>query len=74
MWILRIQFLCDCRHFFGMVFKIEPIKGDEILPQVHLTCLDIGCTNISKRELCNMSKLYLKYSFMLNIVLVHFCT
>lgn len=47
-----IQFLRDLRDFFGVVFKIEPVKEeDEILPQVQLTCLGIGYTNISKRTL-----------------------
>ncbi|XP_029169505.1 RNA 3'-terminal phosphate cyclase-like protein [Nylanderia fulva] len=47
-----IQFLRDLRDFFGIVFKIEPMKeGDEILSQVHLTCLGVGYTNISKRTL-----------------------
>lgn len=47
-----IQFLRDLRDFFGVVFKIEPVKDeDEMTPQVHLTCLGIGYTNISKRTL-----------------------
>ncbi|EFN89340.1 RNA 3'-terminal phosphate cyclase-like protein [Harpegnathos saltator] len=47
-----IQFLRDLRDFFGTVFKIEPVKEEEeLLPQVHLTCLGIGYTNISKRTL-----------------------
>ncbi|XP_025263651.1 RNA 3'-terminal phosphate cyclase-like protein [Camponotus floridanus] len=49
---VTIQFLRDLRDFFGIVFKIEPIKEeDKILPQVCLTCLGIGYTNISKRTL-----------------------
>ncbi|KAL6449086.1 hypothetical protein ACFW04_000653 [Cataglyphis niger] len=47
-----IQFLRDLRDFFGIIFKIEPIKEEnKILPQVRLTCLGIGYTNISKRTL-----------------------
>lgn len=47
-----IQFLRDLRDFFGIVFKIEPLKEeDEILEQVVLTCIGVGYTNISKRTL-----------------------
>ncbi|XP_054003854.1 RNA 3'-terminal phosphate cyclase-like protein [Hylaeus anthracinus] len=47
-----IQCLRDLRDFFGIVFKIEPLKEeDEILDQVVLTCVGVGYTNISKRTL-----------------------
>lgn len=47
-----IQFLRDLRDFFGIVFKIEPLKEeDETLDQVVLTCIGVGYTNISKRTL-----------------------
>ncbi|XP_076239357.1 RNA terminal phosphate cyclase 1 [Calliopsis andreniformis] len=47
-----IQFLRDLRDFFGIVFKIEPLKEeDEVLDQVVLTCVGVGYTNISKRTL-----------------------
>lgn len=48
----RIQFLRDLRDFFGVVFKIEPLKEeDEVLDQVVLTCVGVGYTNISRRIL-----------------------
>ena len=47
-----IQLLRDLRDFFGVVFKIEPLKDeDEILDQVVLTCVGVGYTNISRRTL-----------------------
>lgn len=47
-----IQFLRDLKDFFGIVFKIEPLKEeDEILEQVVLTCIGVGYTNINKRTL-----------------------
>ncbi|KAH0946003.1 hypothetical protein HN011_004819 [Eciton burchellii] len=47
-----IQFLRDLRDFFGIVFKVEHVREeDELLPQVHLTCLGIGYSNINKRTL-----------------------
>lgn len=47
-----IQFLRDLKDFFGIVFKIEPVKEeDDIKEQVTLTCVGIGYTNLSKRTL-----------------------
>lgn len=47
-----IQFLRDLRDFFGIVFKIEPLKEeDDVLDQVVLTCIGAGYTNLSKRTL-----------------------
>ncbi|XP_011632550.1 RNA 3'-terminal phosphate cyclase-like protein [Pogonomyrmex barbatus] len=44
-----IQFLRDLRDFFGITFKIDHVKEeDEVLPQVRLTCLGIGYTNMNK--------------------------
>lgn len=51
-FIYRIQFLRDLNDFFGLVLKVEHVKDeDEALPQVNLTCLGIGYTNISRRVL-----------------------
>lgn len=47
-----MQVLRDLRDFFGVVFKIEPVKDEDlVLPQVRLTCLGIGYTNMNKRTL-----------------------